>query len=134
MTEMVERAVKAFWSAYADEFNGWDALDADERKRLDIAMSAAIQAIKEGGAMLVPVTVAPVTKPIRPADLRAGHTYRMKRGGIRRIDRIEKMDVFWTRMDAGRYQGRSGCQWGPYFAKDAAEVIEAALADTKAEG
>lgn len=39
----IEAMAKAFWNAWADEFNPWDALDAEEKAKLCTASVAALR-------------------------------------------------------------------------------------------
>lgn len=88
----------------------------------------ALKVIRDAGVMLVPVSVQPTTKRLTAQDLRVGKVYRMRKGGLRRVDSFRPgctTGVYWTRMDGDR-AGRTGLMSARYFAEDVVEVVEVA--------
>lgn len=117
-------------------------LDRLKARRILRRLEEAIPGLSdlvEGRALEVPVSTQPKAAKLTWADLKVGQVYRMKRGGLRRIDRIDPAfgraqrwsTVHWTRLDEGPYQGKTGRQTANYFAAASGGVL---LEPTPAHG
>lgn len=124
---MMDSLIDAVASAICERRNAsdWPCNGLD----FDVEMArVAIKTIQDAGVMLVPVFVQPAAKRLTVEDLTVGSVYRMRKGGLRRVDSFRPgctTGVYWTRMDGPR-AGRTGLMSARYFAEDVVEVVEVA--------